>query len=155
MASNPSMEPEDPDVNIRLDSEPDSSLTIADPVRPDAFIINIGVNFDIIVAPNFNNSETITKCINSLTSYFEIDKWQINEPILIKDLFILLDKVQGVQTVQNVEIINLTGASLGYSEFAYDVSGAEIDNVIYPSIDPMVFELKYPNQDIKGRVVPL
>ena len=121
----------------------------------DAYIINIGVNFDIIVAPNFNNSETITKCIDSLTSYFEIDKWQINEPILIKDLFILLDKVQGVQTVQNVEIVNLTGASLGYSDFAYDVSGAEIDNVIYPSIDPMVFELKYPNQDIKGRVVPL
>ena len=38
---------------------------------------------------------------------------------------------------------------------AYDVSGAEIDNVIYPSIDPMIFELKNPNQDIKGRVVPL
>jgi hypothetical protein len=121
----------------------------------DAYIINIGVNFDIIVAPNFNNSETITKCIDSLTSYFAIDKWQINEPILIKDLFILLDKVQGVQTVQNVEVVNLTGSSLGYSDFAYDVSGAEIDNVIYPSIDPMVFELKFPNQDIKGRVVPL
>ena len=41
MASDPSMESEDPDVNIRLDSEPDSSLTIADPVRPDAVIINI------------------------------------------------------------------------------------------------------------------
>ncbi len=121
----------------------------------DAYIINIGVNFDIIVAPNFNNSETITKCIDSLTSYFAIDKWQINEPILIKDLFILLDKVQGVQTVQNVEVVNLTGTSLGYSDFAYDVTGAEIDNVIYPSIDPMVFELKNPNQDIKGRVVPL
>ena len=121
----------------------------------DAYIINIGVNFDIIVAPNFNNSETITKCIDSLTNYFSIDKWQINEPILIKDLFILLDKVQGVQTVQNVEIVNLTGTSLGYSDFAYDVNGAMIDNVIYPSIDPMVFEVKNPNQDIKGRVVPL
>ena len=121
----------------------------------DAYIINIGVNFDIIVAPNFNNSETITKCIDSLTSYFSIDKWQINEPILMKDLFILLDKVQGVQTVQDVQVINLTGASLGYSDFAYDVAGAEIDNVIYPSIDPMVFELKNPNKDIKGRVVPL
>ena len=121
----------------------------------DAYIINIGVNFDIIVAPNFNNSETITKCIDSITDYFDISKWQINQPILIKDLFILLDKVQGVQTVQNVEIVNLTGTSLGYSDFAYDVSGAEIDNVIYPSIDPMIFELKNPNQDIKGRVVPL
>jgi len=121
----------------------------------DAYIINIGVNFDIIVSPNFNNSETITKCIDSLTNYFSIDKWQINEPILMKDLFILLDKVQGVQTVQDVQVINLTGASLGYSDFAYDVTGAEIDNVIYPSIDPMVFEVKNPNQDILGRVVPL
>ena len=121
----------------------------------DAYIINIGVNFDIIVAPNFNNSETITKCIDSLSSYFSIDKWQINEPILMKNLFILLDKVQGVQTVQNVEIVNLTGASLGYSDFAYDVTGATIDNVVYPSIDPMVFEVKNPNQDILGRVVPL
>ena len=121
----------------------------------DAYIINIGVNFDIIVAPNFNNSETITKCIDSITDYFDISKWQINQPILIKDLFILLDKVQGVQTVQNVEIVNLAGTSLGYSDFSYDVSGAEVDNVIYPSIDPMIFELKNPNQDIKGRVVPL
>jgi len=121
----------------------------------DAYIINIGVNFDIIVAPNFNNSETITKCIDSLTNYFSIDKWQINEPILMKDLFILLDKVQGVQTVQDVQVVNLTGTSLGYSDFAYDVNGAMIDNVIYPSIDPMVFEVKNPNQDIKGRVVPL
>ena len=121
----------------------------------DAYIINIGVNFDIIVSPNFNNSETITKCINSVANYFLIDKWQINEPILMKNLFILLDKVQGVQTVQDVQIVNLTGTSLGYSDFAYDVNGAMIDNVIYPSIDPMVFEVKYPNKDIKGRVVPL
>ena len=121
----------------------------------DAYIINIGINFDIIVSPNFNNSETITKCIDSLTNYFLIDKWQINEPILLKDLFILLDKVQGVQTVQDVQVVNLTGVSLGYSDFAYDVAGAEIDNVIYPSIDPMVFEVKYPTKDIKGRVVPL
>ena len=41
MASNPTKEPEHTHLNIRLDSEPDSSLTIADPVRPDAFIINI------------------------------------------------------------------------------------------------------------------
>ena len=121
----------------------------------DAYIINIGVNFDIIVAPNFNNSETITKCIDSLTNYFNIDKWQVNEPIILKDLYILLDKVQGVQTVKSVVVNNLTGTSLGYSDFAYDVNGATVNEVVYPSIDPMVFELKYPNKDIKGRVVPL
>ena len=121
----------------------------------DAYIINIGVNFEIIVRPNFNNAETITKCIDSLTSFFEIDKWQINEPIMMKDISILLDKVQGVQTVNNIEIVNLAGESLGYSKFSYDVNGSTIDSVLYPSIDPMVFEVKNPTQDIRGRVVPI
>ena len=121
----------------------------------DAFIINIGIEFDIIVRPNFNNSEVLTKCITSLTTYFNIKNWQINQPIIIRDLYILLDKVEGVQTVKNILINNLSSEVLGYSAYAYDVVGATIDNVVYPSIDPMVFEVKYPNNDIKGRVVPL
>jgi hypothetical protein len=121
----------------------------------DAFIINIEVIFDIVVLPNYNNNETITKCITSLSNYFETDKWQINQPILMKDLFVLLDKVEGVQTVKDVVINCLTDEVLGYSNFAYDIVGATINNVVYPSIDPMIFELKYPNSDIKGRVVPL
>ena len=120
----------------------------------DAYIINIEVLFDIVVLPNFNNSEVITRCVDSLTSFFSIDKWQINEPILLKDISVLLDKVEGVQTVQNVTINNLSGEALGYSQFSYDLRAAEIRGVIYPSIDPMVFEVKNPTQDIKGRVVP-
>ena len=121
----------------------------------DAFIINIGINFDIVVRPNYNNNETLTKCIESLTNYFNIKNWQINQPILLPELSILLDKIEGVQTVKNLKIDNLAGTALGYSEYAYDVIGATINDVVYPSIDPMVFEVKYPNQDIKGRVVPL
>jgi len=121
----------------------------------DAFIINIEVVFDIIVLPNFNNNETITKCITSLSNYFKLDDWQINQPILFSDLYVLLDKVEGVQTVKNVQINCLSGEALGYSEYAYDIAGATINDVVYPSIDPMIFEVKYPNTDIKGRVVPL
>ena len=72
---------------------------------------------------------------------------------MLKDLFILLDKVNGVQTVNDVIIVNKTGANLGYSQFAYDIRGATLNNVVYPSIDPMIFEIKTPSSDIKGRVV--
>ena len=121
----------------------------------DAFIINITVDFDIIVLPNYNNNEVLQNCVTALQEHFQIDKWQINQPIIMKDLNILLDKVEGVQTVQNIEVKNKTGTSIGYSDYAYDVKGATINNVVYPSIDPMIFELKYPNTDIQGRVVPL
>jgi len=73
---------------------------------------------------------------------------------LFKDLFVILDKVEGVQTVKDVRITNLTNQSLGYSQYGYDVAGATINDVVYPSIDPMIFEVKYPNEDIKGQVVP-
>ncbi len=121
----------------------------------DAFIINIGIEFDIVVRPNYNNNETLTKCIEALTNYFNIENWQINQPIILPELSILLDKIEGVQTVKNLKIDNLAGTTLGYSEYAYDVVGATINDVVYPSIDPMVFEVKTPGTDIKGRVVPL
>ena len=121
----------------------------------DAFIINIGVEFDIIVLPNYNNNETLTKCVTTLSTYFNIDQWQINQPIILKDLYILLDKVEGVQTVKRVKITNIAGEALGYSAYGYDVEGATVNNVVYPSLDPMIFEVKNLNEDIKGRVVPL
>ena len=121
----------------------------------DAYIINITCNFDIIVLPNFNNNQVILNCIQALTGYFNIDNWNINQPIMMKNLNILLDKIEGVQTVVNVQIKNIAGASKGYSDYSYDILAATNRGVIYPSVDPMIFELKYPQSDIIGRVVPL
>ena len=121
----------------------------------DAYIINITCEFDIIVLPNFNNNQVILDCINSLTTYFNIDNWNINQPILLKDLSILLDKVEGVQTVTNILIKNISGVTKGYSNYSYDLSAATNNGIIYPSVDPMIFELKYSQSDIIGRVVPL
>lgn len=118
----------------------------------DAYIINIGVNFDIITYPNYNNNEVLLKCINSVVDYFSLDKWQINQPIMLRDLYGLLDKVQGVQTVKSISIENKAGSSLGYSQYSYDIDSATQNMVIYPSLDPSIFELRYPSTDIKGRV---
>lgn len=118
----------------------------------DAYIINIGVNFDIITYPNYNNNEVLLKCINEIVSHFNTDKWQINQPIMIRDLYGLLDKIPGVQTVKSITIENKAGTSLGYSPYAYDIESATQNMVIYPSLDPSIFELRYPSSDIKGRV---
>jgi hypothetical protein len=121
----------------------------------DAYVINIAVDFEIIVLPNFINSQVILACINSLQEYFSRDKWQINQPIITSDLFVRLDRIEGVQTVKDIKFSNKVGASLGYSQYAYDMSSATLNRVIYPSLDPSIFEVRFPNDDIKGRVVPL
>ena len=119
----------------------------------DAFIINIGVNFEIIVRPNYNNKLTLNNCLTSLQNYFNIDKWQINQPIILPEIYSLLDQIEGVQTVQKVEIINKAGINVNYSPYSYDIKGATINNVIYPSLDPSIFEVKFPTNDIQGRCV--
>ena len=121
----------------------------------DAFIINIGVDFEIIVLPEYNNSEVLLNCITALQDYFLISKWQLNQPILLRDLYILLDKIAGVQTIKSISISNKAGTSSGYSQYAYDITAATQNQVIYPSLDPSIFEVRYPNSDIKGKVVPL
>ena len=120
-----------------------------------AFVINFAVYFEIITYPNYNGNQVIEKCIAALQNYFSIDKWQINQPIILPDLFVLLDQIDGVQTVKQVNFTNKAGTSQGYSQYAYDMKGATQNGTIFPSLDPSIFELKYPNTDIKGRVVTL
>lgn len=121
----------------------------------DAFIINIAVDFEIITEPNFNNSEVLINCISSLQDYFNIDNWQINQPILLKKIELMLDNIAGVQTVSNITITNKAGTTSNYSQYAYDIKGATQNKIIYPSIDPSIFEVKFPNEDIKGKVTTL
>ena len=118
----------------------------------DAFYINIGVNFDIVVASGFNNNDVIKNCIIALKDHFNIEKWNINQPIVISDITALLLKTNGVQTVTKIEIINKQGGN--YSQYAYDIIGATRQGNIYPSLDPSIFEVRFPDTDIQGRVVP-
>lgn len=119
----------------------------------DAFVVNIGVNFDIIVRPNYIGRDVLLQCNTVLQEYFDIRKWNINQPIDLSSIYTLLDQVKGVQTVQKVQITNLSGGD--YSQYAYDINGATRNNVVYPSYDPMIFEVKFPTTDIKGRITTL
>tara|TARA_Y100000996_G_scaffold415447_1_gene410248 strand:- start:1426 stop:3270 length:1845 start_codon:yes stop_codon:yes gene_type:complete len=121
----------------------------------DAFIVNIGIDFQIITLPNYNNNQVLERCIVALQNYFAIDRWQINQPILLNPISVLLDEIEGVQTVKKVLFSNLVGESKGYSQYAYDIEGATQNGTIFPSLDPSIFEIKYPNSDIKGQVVAI
>jgi hypothetical protein len=119
----------------------------------DAFIINIGVDFEISVLPNYNSNEVLLRCVNELRSLFNVDKWQINQPIIKSDINTALGNVKGVQSVVGFKLNNLYDSNLGYSGNMYDLNTATKNGVIYPSLDPSIFEIKFPNRDIKGRVV--
>jgi hypothetical protein len=117
----------------------------------DGFIINVGVDFEIRVFNSYNKQEVLLQCITEIENYFNIDNWTFNQPINISELELIIASVEGVQSVPLCEINNKCSGS--YSKVKYNVKNATKGKMVYPSLDPSVFELKYPGKDIKGRVV--
>jgi hypothetical protein len=116
----------------------------------DGFIINIGLDFEITVYQNYNKSETLAKCMSELKGYFNIDNWQFNQTINLSEVELLIANVEGVASVPFVRVENKCGGN--YSPNSYNVEAATKDKIVYPSLDPSIFEIKFPDSDIKGRV---
>lgn len=119
----------------------------------DGYIINIGIDFKIVVYNNFNKKEVLDQCLQKAKDFFNIDKWYFNQPININQLELELAKVEGVQSVAEVKFKNLTQNDGDYSPHEYNLSEAIHNKIIYPSLDPSVFEVKYPDNDIRGAVI--
>jgi hypothetical protein len=119
----------------------------------DGFVVNIGVDFEIIVYSNYNKREIITNCLTELQDYFNTDNWTFNKPINISEIELILANVEGVMSVPSVMISNLCGGDGNYSPNKYNIDEATKGKIVYPSLDPCIFEVKYPNKDIKGRAI--
>ena len=115
----------------------------------DGFVVNIGVDFEVVAYSNYNKQEVVTNCINQLKTFFSIDNWTFNQTINLNEIELLLANVEGVSSVPMLEIKNKCGGL--YSPNSYNISSATKDKIVYPSLDPCVFEVKFPDIDIKGR----
>jgi hypothetical protein len=118
----------------------------------DGYIINIGVDFTIIAYKNYNKREVLANCLTLVQQYFDINTIQFCQPINLSRLELEIAKIDGVQSVTQLKVNNLTLKDGDYSPYEYDISKATVDKVIYPSIDPSVFEVRFPTKDIVGRV---
>jgi hypothetical protein len=118
----------------------------------DAFVVNIAVEFDIVVYREFNMNDVLARTIDAVKEFFSIDRWQINQPIILNDLRLTIGSVEGVRTVPDVRVFNKYFFKDGrdYQEYRYPIQEATVDDVIYPSLDPCIFELRYPETDIIG-----
>jgi len=118
------------------------------------FVVNIGIDFEIIAYSNYNKREVLASCLAEMQDYFNIDNWTFNKPINISEVELLLANIEGVMSVPSVKIYNICGdGGAGYSPNKYNIDEATKGKIIYPSLDPCVFEVKFPNKDIKGRAL--
>lgn len=121
----------------------------------DAFVVNIGVEFNVIIYRNFNLNDVLARCIDAITQFFDITKWDINQPIVLNDLLLEIAAVDGVQSVTSLKITNKYQFKDGsdYWNYIYDIESATENGVVWPSLDPCVFELRYPERDIVANAI--
>jgi len=116
----------------------------------DAEIVNFEIDYEILIDINTNRFDVINTCNDRLASKFSV-KQDIGEPIKITEIYRELLKVDGVVDVTSVDVGLKSGGI--YSESNYDFDSAlSADGRMIEAQPNVVFELKYPNVDIKGSI---
>lgn len=124
----------------------------------DPYIINIGVDFKFLSKKGFDNDEVLLNISRKVEEFFDVGRWELNQPILVGELIQHMDTAEGVVSITEVDIVNKYSEEEGYSNVKYDtsVNGENYSNekmVLYPPLDVGIFEMKFPLVDISGKHV--
>lgn len=123
----------------------------------DAQVINVKIEFSIVVDPNFNSTLVLQNVIARLNEFFNIKNFEIDQPIVIAEIQNIIFNNPGVLTVNSIDIKNQTG-TVGtsnprqYSDVQFDVE-ANTDRGIIIGSPGSMFEVRYKDFDIIGTVV--
>jgi len=117
----------------------------------DGYIVNIGIEYDIVTNPKSNKYATLRQASKALENEFKVHK-ELGEPLYISDFWSVLKNVEGVLDVKDVRITNKVGAP--YSDTVCNIKEkTSLDGRVIIPPSTYVFELKYPNIDIKGNIL--
>lgn len=117
-------------------------------------IINIQVMFSISTSSLFASDEVLANCLLKLKKYFAIENWQLGQQIVIPRIQSYIQDTEGVLAVGNVIITNITGLvnNNTYSSDTLNISNSTRNGIIQIDNDS-IFEVKYPDIDIKGSII--
>jgi hypothetical protein len=116
----------------------------------DAYIVNIGIDFEIVIDPSANRFSALRKATLAIEEEFRIHK-EIGEPIIKTDYFKALKNVEEVLDVIKIDVVNKSG--LPYSEVVHSIDeNTTSDNRVVLIPRNHIFELKFPEIDIRGTV---
>ncbi len=117
----------------------------------DAMIINFAIEYTIVADTNTNRFTVMNRANQALREFLNSNQYEIGESIMITDFYKVLQKVDGVVDVEDLEIVSRTGAQ--YTDSSYDfASNLTADGRRIQIPNNAVFELKFPNVDVKGSV---
>ena len=117
----------------------------------DAKILNIGIEYDIIVQPGRNRLEVLNEVKRKLRTEMA-DKMFIGEPFYLTKVYNAINKVQGVVDTTNVEVSLKTGP--GYSTAPVSIEQLKSnDGTFLKAPKNVIFEIKFFDRDVRGTAV--
>ena len=117
----------------------------------DATIVNFGINFVAVIDPNTNRFTALSRANAALRVYLSENQYDIGESIQITDFYKVLQKVPGIIDVEDLEIVGKSGAQ--YADLSYNfIQNLSPNGHRVEAENNIVFELKFPNVDIKGSI---
>lgn len=124
----------------------------------DGRIINLAFDIDLYTDKSFNQGELINNVINTVKSYFDINKWQMGQNIYLAQLIEQINNVAGVLNVVDIKVYNMVNGNYSAnatSQLYLDQVERQIDLTddfaLFGEYDSM-FEIKFPQSDIRVRV---
>ena len=119
----------------------------------DASIINIKINYVITIESGYRGDQVIESVNQEIKEYFDVTKFQIDQPIIIGEVQNIIMNVLGVQSIISLKFLNQTGFENNniYSSIRYPMQRNIDRGMIFPPTGG-IFEIKYPNDDIIGSV---
>ena len=120
----------------------------------DAEVVNLGVEYNVVV-DSYSNKTTVLQNINAaLKKFLSISNFQIDQPIIISDLSNIINNVQGVISLSEIGITNLTGVveEREYTGSVFNINSNTDRGIVIPPPGGM-FEVKFPDSDIIGNAV--
>jgi len=120
----------------------------------DAGIINLELYFSIVADPAMNKASLLQSIIRDLRDQFDIKNFHINQPIIISDIESTIFSKQGVISVDKIQFRNIYGTvnNRKYSSINFNVNSYIKNKILYPPTGT-IFEIKYPDVNIVGKVV--
>lgn len=130
-------------------------------------IINISFEVDVFVDKNYNPGDVVKNIINTIKDYMDIKKRYIGEDIFVGDIQKEVSKVDGVLNLIDLRVYNEYGKNYsmvmtpqqikqfdgyGDKEEGRDEIDLSASDYILITESDSIFELKFPETDIKVRV---
>jgi len=116
----------------------------------DAIVVNIGVDFNVIVSPDYDKVEVLNRALSAVrTQLFK--KTDIGESFSIANIYNILNKLTGVLDTTSVTVSSKSGG-------VYSTSVLNVDKLLtydgkyVKAPKNVIYEVKFPLIDVKGTI---